>query len=65
MIDAIFFVTIYPNRGWSGYTGSDLDKVAAQLDALSNPLGSSRKVMVRFAPEMNGKTNKFYNVILK
>ncbi|KAJ3110452.1 hypothetical protein HDU96_006607 [Phlyctochytrium bullatum] len=53
--DALFFLTVYPNKGFDGYTREDVDKLVRQVDAISNPVtGSSRRVMLRFAPEMNG-----------
>ncbi|KAJ1567943.1 hypothetical protein HK405_004200, partial [Cladochytrium tenue] len=57
--NAIFFVTVYPNAGWSGYNSTDLNNLVTQLVALTSPSGSARRVMVRFAPEMNGYFNLY------
>ncbi|KAJ3108694.1 hypothetical protein HDU96_007453 [Phlyctochytrium bullatum] len=52
--DAIMFLTIYPTQGLN-LADADLTALADQLDAITNPVnGSSRRVMLRFAPEMNG-----------
>ncbi|KAI9344256.1 hypothetical protein BDR26DRAFT_893869 [Obelidium mucronatum] len=49
---------VYPNQtdpnSFDLYTDADITKLAYQLDSLTNPLRSSRRVMLRFAPEMNG-----------
>ncbi|KAI9339534.1 glycoside hydrolase superfamily [Zopfochytrium polystomum] len=52
--DAIFIVTVYPLNGYGGFTDNDVQILVDQLDNISNPSKSSRKVMLRFAPEMNG-----------
>ncbi|KAJ3062827.1 hypothetical protein HDU98_001331, partial [Podochytrium sp. JEL0797] len=56
--DAILLLTIYPNQAAANaydlYTDADIQLLATQLDNISNPAKSGRRVMVRFAPEMNG-----------
>ncbi|KAJ3021422.1 UNVERIFIED_CONTAM: hypothetical protein HDU68_009632 [Siphonaria sp. JEL0065] len=56
--DAILFLTLYLNQTapnpYDLYTDADVMKLAYQLDNLTNPLRSARRVMLRFAPEMNG-----------
>ncbi|KAJ3021118.1 UNVERIFIED_CONTAM: hypothetical protein HDU68_009793 [Siphonaria sp. JEL0065] len=55
--DAILLLTIYPygkGNPYDQYTDADINKLAIQLDNISNPSKSSRRVMVRFAPEFNG-----------
>ncbi|KAJ3071389.1 hypothetical protein HDU98_005419 [Podochytrium sp. JEL0797] len=56
--DAILFLTIYPNltapNPYDLYTDADIATLATQLDNISDPAKSGRRVMVRFAPEMNG-----------
>ncbi|KAI9324835.1 glycoside hydrolase superfamily [Zopfochytrium polystomum] len=52
--DAILIITVYPKKGFSGYNDSDVKLLVDQLDNISRPDKSSRKVMLRFAPEMNG-----------
>ncbi|ORY48553.1 glycoside hydrolase [Rhizoclosmatium globosum] len=55
---AILFITVYPHQ-WEDnpydlYTDADILKLAYQLDNLTHPNKSARRVMLRFAPEMNG-----------
>jgi hypothetical protein len=52
-------LSVRPVGGFD-YTATDVDKLVTQLNALTNPQGSSRRVMVRFAPEMNGNWNPNY-----
>ncbi|KAJ3100615.1 hypothetical protein HDU97_002103 [Phlyctochytrium planicorne] len=52
------FLTIYPRS--LDLADTDVNDLVNQLDGLTNPVnGSSRRVMLRFAPEMNG--NWFVN----
>ncbi|ORY48555.1 glycoside hydrolase [Rhizoclosmatium globosum] len=50
--DAILFITVYP-IAWT-YTDKDVQKLAWQLGNITDPSLSNRRVMLRFAPEMNG-----------
>ncbi|KAJ3093909.1 hypothetical protein HDU96_001963 [Phlyctochytrium bullatum] len=70
--DAILFLTVYPkNAETSNGRGpadaldlqqKDIDFLVNQLDAITNPYtGSSRRVMLRFAPEMNGNWFRGYS----
>ncbi|KAJ3066563.1 hypothetical protein HDU99_003811, partial [Rhizoclosmatium hyalinum] len=61
--DAILFITVYPHQ-WEDnpydlYTDADILKLAYQLDNLTHPSKSARRVMLRFAPEMNGNWFKY------
>ncbi|KAI8610025.1 glycoside hydrolase superfamily [Chytriomyces sp. MP71] len=60
--DAVLFLTVYPPQyvagSWDQVTDSDLLKLAYQLGNITDPTKSSRRVMLRYAPEMNG--NWFY-----
>ncbi|KAJ3415219.1 hypothetical protein HDV05_005359 [Chytridiales sp. JEL 0842] len=58
--DAIMIVTVRPRLGFTGYTPTDVSALADQLNALTSPTGSSRRVILRFAPEMNGNWNENY-----
>jgi hypothetical protein len=51
-LDAIFFITLYPLQGFSAISDRDIDIIVQQLSQLTNPInGSSRRVVLRFAPE--------------
>ncbi|KAI8609136.1 glycoside hydrolase superfamily [Chytriomyces sp. MP71] len=56
--DAILFLTVYPNQtatnSWDLITDRDLQKLAWQLGNITDPRASSRRVMLRYAPEFNG-----------
>ncbi|KAJ3069364.1 hypothetical protein HDU98_007605 [Podochytrium sp. JEL0797] len=56
--DAILFMTVYPDfnaqNPYDLYTDADILMLAHQLDNMTNPTKSARRVMMRFAPEMNG-----------
>ncbi|KAJ3124405.1 hypothetical protein HK100_011245 [Physocladia obscura] len=53
--DAILFLTVYPTSFVDGvYTDDDIASLAYQLSNITDPSLSSRRVMLRFAPEMNG-----------
>ncbi|KAI8614309.1 glycoside hydrolase superfamily [Chytriomyces sp. MP71] len=56
--DAILFLTLYPNQtatnSWDLIKDSDLLKLAYQLDNITHPTKSARRVLVRYAPEFNG-----------
>ncbi|KAI9344252.1 glycoside hydrolase superfamily [Obelidium mucronatum] len=43
------------------YTDADIKKLATQLDNISDPAKSGRRVMLRFAPEMNGNWFSYGN----
>ncbi|KAJ3103122.1 hypothetical protein HDU96_009393 [Phlyctochytrium bullatum] len=69
--DAIMFLTVYPRNANEAANApadaldlqqKDLDELVNQLVALTDPWnGSSRRVMLRFAPEMNGYWFKAYS----
>ncbi|KAJ3387888.1 hypothetical protein HDU84_000424 [Entophlyctis sp. JEL0112] len=52
--NAIMFLTVYPNNGFDAYSDADVAKLAYQLANITDPSLSARRVMLRFAPEMNG-----------
>ncbi|KAJ3415224.1 hypothetical protein HDV05_005364 [Chytridiales sp. JEL 0842] len=60
LTDAIMIVTVRPRLGFDGYTAADVSALADQLNALTSPTGSSRRIILRFAPEMNGNWNPAY-----
>ncbi|KAJ3131515.1 hypothetical protein HK100_006287, partial [Physocladia obscura] len=51
--DAILFLTVYP-VSFTNYTDEDISTLAYQLSNITDPTLSSRRVLLRFAPEMNG-----------
>ncbi|KAJ3344722.1 hypothetical protein HDU83_004922 [Entophlyctis luteolus] len=52
--DAILFLTVYPHDGFDAYTDADILNLAYQVGNITDPSLSSRRVILRFAPEMNG-----------
>ncbi|KAJ3356188.1 hypothetical protein HDU83_001767 [Entophlyctis luteolus] len=52
--DAILLLTVYPFGGFDAYTDADILKLAYQVSNITDPSLSSRRVILRFAPEMNG-----------
>ncbi|KAJ3058539.1 hypothetical protein HDU98_005366, partial [Podochytrium sp. JEL0797] len=56
--DAILLLTVYPDYNapnpFDLYDDNDIMQLAQQLNNLTDPKKSSRRVMLRFAPEMNG-----------
>ncbi|ORY48554.1 hypothetical protein BCR33DRAFT_714314 [Rhizoclosmatium globosum] len=67
--DAIFFLTVYPDQSKANpydlYTTADIQKLAQQLANISDPTKSGRRVMLRFAPEMNGNWFSYGNQPLR
>lgn len=49
--DAIFYLTVYPMSGFDRVTEGDIVALAKMLDEAS---AAGRRILIRYAPEMNG-----------
>ncbi|KAJ1568257.1 hypothetical protein HK405_003122 [Cladochytrium tenue] len=55
--DARIFLTVYPNDGFSSVTTADFEDLANQIAQITK--NTTRQVMLRYAPEMNGSWNVY------